>query len=117
MKKLIVLLLLLTSAYKAWEYYKISSIKPVYDSPYMIVYGRDSCGFTQSTIKALTKEGIKFHYMSVDDKAVRDSLHERMRSSGMDTSFYYLPVVDLNNSIRIRPKNEELVVNAKSLSL
>lgn len=117
MKKLIFLILIVACGYKAWGYYQAKNVTPLYEHPYVAVYGRDSCGFTQSTIKALTKSGIKFEYFSVDDKAVAASLHSRMESVGLDTRYYLLPVVDVSNSISIRPENKTLIDRAKSMSL
>jgi glutaredoxin len=116
MKNLILLALVIAIGYKIWNSPQAESVEPLYDYPYIIVYGRDSCGFTQKTIQELRQAGIKFKYMSVDDKPVADVLHSRMKSVGLNTSRYYLPVVDVNNSIRIRPDNKELIADAKSIS-
>lgn len=115
MKKLFLLALVVVIGYKALVPQQRESVKPLYDHSYVVVYGRDSCGFTQSTIKALRQAGIKFEYMNVDDKVVADALHSRMQSMGMDTGYYLLPVVDVNNSLSIRPKNKELIARAGSI--
>ncbi len=47
--------------------------------------------------------------MGVDDKSVADSLHARMRKAGIDTSYYLLPVVDVNNNLTIRPKTADIL--------
>lgn len=103
--------------YKGWGYFKAQTVEPLKSEPYLVVYGRDSCGFTQQTIRELKKASVKFEYLSVDDKSVADSLHFRMESKGINTRRYLLPVVDLNNSFSIRPENKDLVARAKSLSL
>ena len=117
MKNIIFLILLAGLAYKGWVYYKVSSVKPLHDGAYIVVYGRDSCGFTQNTIKELRNVNVKFEYQSIDDKSVANELHSRMESMNLDTSYYLLPVVDINNSIIIRPENKDLIGRAKSLSL
>lgn len=117
MKNIFFLIVIVCLGYKGWGYYQASNVKPLYENPYLVVYGRDSCGFTQNTIKELNQAGIKFEYKNVEDKSVANVLHSRMRSMKLDTSHYLLPVVDLNNSISIRPDNNDLIGRAKSLSL
>lgn len=117
MKNIIFLVLIAAIGYKGWGYLQASSVKPLYEQPYLVVYGRDTCGYTMRTIKELSNAGVKFQYMNVDNSTVADSLNSRMQSMGIDTRHYYLPVVDLNNSILIRPDNENLINDAKQLSL
>ena len=115
MKNLVIVLLMGIAAYKGYELYQAAKVQPLYDHPYVAVYGRDSCGFTQATLKDLKKAGISYHYFSVDDRQVAEVLHQRMQGQGLDTSHYLLPVVDLNNSISVRPDNKKLTVEAKTL--
>jgi glutaredoxin len=111
MKKLIVTIALLATGYKGWQQFSISAneSEPLYAEPYVVVYGRNSCGFTQQTLKDLKRKGIPFKYESVDDKAVADVLHSRMESSGIDTRRYNLPVVDVSNSISVRPETKAII--------
>jgi len=115
MKKIIALVLIAAAGYKAWGHFTAPKLQPLYDHPYVVVYGRESCGYTQQTINDLKRARIEFEFGDVDDPAVADELHSRMKLAGLDVSYYLLPVVDLNNSISIRPKNRELVGQAKQL--
>jgi hypothetical protein len=115
MKKLIVIALIAVAGYKAWAHFTAPELKPLYDKPYVVVYGRETCGFTQSTIDELRRARIEFEFGDVDDQAVADELHSRMRIAGLDTSYYLLPVVDLNNSLTVRPENAELIERARPL--
>lgn len=105
MKKILILLVLVGTGYQAWVKLSPAYTKadPLYDKPYVVVYGRNSCGHTQKTIKELKKAGIPFEYQIVDDKSVADLLHARMESSGIDTRRYNLPVIDVSNDYSIRP--------------
>jgi hypothetical protein len=111
MKKLLILAVLVAAGYQGWNQYSVAVNKPepLYDEPYVVVYGRNSCGFTQQTLKELRQSGIPHKYEIVDDKAVADLLHGRMRKSGIDTRRYNLPVVDVNNHITIRPGTNSII--------
>lgn len=117
MKNILFLMIIAAIGYKGWGYLQAESVKPLYDQPYLVVYGRDSCGYTMRTVKALSEAGIKFQYLKIDDKTVANSLNSRMEAMGIDTRHYYLPVVDLNNSIIIRPDNANITIEAKKLAL
>ena len=107
MKKLFILLLLVG----AWKIipHSFSRTEPLYDEPYVVVYGRDSCGFTQKTLKDLKAAGITYEYKLVDDQSVADLLHSRMTDSGLDITRYNLPVVDVNNNLYTRPEFNEII--------
>lgn len=111
MKNILILLILVGAGYQGWNKFSPSFTKPapLYDEPYIVVYGRNSCGHTQQTIKDLKKSGIPFEYRIVDEKPIADQLHSRMEDSGIDTRRYNLPVVDVNNSFSIRPKPTSII--------
>ena len=111
MKNIFILLLIIGAGYQGWVKVSPAFTKadPLYDEPYIVVYGRNSCGFTQKTLKELKRSGIPFEYKIVDDKSVADLLHSRMRDSGIDTRRYNLPVVDVNNDFSIRPKSSSII--------
>jgi hypothetical protein len=117
LKNLIILIVLVGASYQGWKYYQAHTIKPLYEQPYLLVYGRDSCGYTQETLQKLRAAKIKHQYLMVDDPTTADVLHGRMEAMGISTRNYLLPVVDLNNTISTRPDNRQLIEQAKSLSL
>jgi hypothetical protein len=106
MKTLILIAVACAIAYTSWN--KIVAVasggpEPLSEAPYVAVYGRDTCGITQRMLADLGRSGVPYVYKRVDDRAVADELHERMQASGLDTSRYGLPVVDVNAEIDIRP--------------
>lgn len=117
MKNILFLIIIAAIGYKGWGYLQAESVKPLYDQPYLVVYGRDSCGYTMRTVKVLSEAGVKFQYFKIDDQAVANSLNSRMAAMGIDTRHYYLPVIDLNNSIMIRPDNKDIIIEARKLAL
>lgn len=113
MRNLILLLALCGGGYKAWEHFSRESNAPLHAEPYLAVYGRDACGYTQATLRDLRQAGIRYQYHSVDEPAVADLLHRRMQNAGLEVRRYLLPVVDLNNRITVHPDNDELVAQAR----
>ncbi len=111
MKKSLIVLVLIGAGYQGWNKFSPAFTKPdpLYDEPYIVVYGRNSCGYTQQTIKDLKKSGVPFEYRIVDEKPVAELLHSRMKNSGISTKRYNLPVVDVNNSFSIRPKITSII--------
>ncbi len=117
MKRILIVLALIAAGHKGWEHYQQPRLEPLQGQPYLVVYGRDSCGITQALLADLRRSGIRFQYALVDDPAVADVLHRRMASAGIDTRSYGLPVVDLNNAISVRPEPQRLIQEARRLSL
>lgn len=89
-------------------------VQPLKEEPYVVVYGRDSCGYTQKMREKLSRGGIAHQYKVIDKQVVADRIHERMRKAGMDTSRYLLPVVDVNGSIRTRPEPGRVIKQYQS---
>jgi hypothetical protein len=101
-------------AYFGWQRIsKDNQIKPLYEEPYVVVYGRDSCGWTQKYLKDLEDEGVDLIYESVDSKDVCDELHPRMKDAGLDIKRYNLPVIDVNGQFFIRPELEKVLAAYK----
>ncbi len=80
--------------------------EPLRDSPYVMVYGRDACGITKRMLADLGRAGIPYTYKIVDDPAVKEELHPRMKTARLNTRKYGLPVVDVNGEMMMRPKSE-----------
>ncbi len=116
MKNPIVLALLVLGALYIWQDSRPSSNppKPLFEEPYVAVYGRNSCGFTQNTLRNLKQSNISYRYFSVDSAKVADELHPRMQQSGLDIRRYNLPVVDVNGKLRIRPSNSDIIMLQQS---
>lgn len=108
-KQLLLVALFGFAAVKVWNHYQTTSVAPLYATPYVAVYGRDSCSITQRMLKDLRTQNIRYEYHRVDDTAVANTLHERMNSAGISTRRYNLPVVDVSGHIEVRPPAEQVV--------
>ncbi len=108
MKNIIIIAIVFFGGFQMWERYGNSPV-PIFDEPYVAVYGRNSCGFTKRMISGLESEGINYHYFIIDDKSIASDLHSRMESVGISTRRYNLPVVDVNGDISVRPKLKDVL--------
>ena len=111
MKNIVILLIIIGAGYQGWNTMSRSSAnsEPLHEEPYVVVYGRNSCGFTQQTIDDLKAAGIPFEYQIIDDKSVANLLHSRMQQSGIDTRRYNLPVIDVSNHLSVRPEASSII--------
>lgn len=111
MMKLILLLVIAYGSYELWHRYGQSemmteqkvSVAPLFSEPYVAVYGRDSCGYTQKLLQELKASRVDHHYFVVDEKPIADRLHATMIDQGLDVRRYNLPVVDVSGDLSIRP--------------
>lgn len=105
MKNILILIIACVLGYFAWQdFFQNKQLDALYEEPYVIVYGRDSCGWTHKYLKDLKEEGVEPIYEIVDNREIADELHSRMRTAGLDTSRYNLPVIDVNAQLFIRPE-------------
>jgi hypothetical protein len=110
MKNILIIAILVIASYFAWQkMFRGEPIEALYEEPYIVVYGRDSCGWTQKFLKDLEARGIEFSFESVDSRAVCDELHPRMKAAGLDTRRYNLPVIDVNAHMFIRPEVDDVL--------
>ena len=110
MKNLLIAVLVIAGSYTAFHSWRVGSgPKPLYAEPYVVVYGRDTCGYTQAMLRALKADNVPVEYQSVDDQGVSAVLHERMRSAGLSTRRYNLPVVEVSGKLTVRPESREVV--------
>lgn len=116
MKKPILLALFVLGAMQAWQNFMPGSNppQPLSETPYVAVYGRDSCGVTQKMRRSLEHQGIDYDYFIVDKTDVAELLHGRMQQSGLDTRRYNLPVVDVSGKMMIRPSSDKVVALRRS---
>lgn len=104
MRNIIILLMIVGCGYLLYGQYAKPTI--VAGEPYIEVYGRDRCSITTSMRKFLDNKGIPYQYYSIDNRKNADNLHAKMRLAGISTRSYYLPVVDINGKILVRPTRD-----------
>jgi hypothetical protein len=114
MKKLLLFVALIYGGYQGWGKYSASKAQvPLFTAPYVAVYGRNSCGFTQQMLKNVKASNLQYYFFDVDDQAVSTSLHSRMTAAHISTQMYNLPVVDVNGVLSIRPEFNDVLAKYK----
>lgn len=110
MKNLLIFAVVGMGLYQGWQWYRSwAGVEPLYAGPYVAVYGRDSCGWTQGMLKELKAANVNYRYFVVDEQPIADLLHPRMEASGISIQRYDLPVVDINGHLSIRPDPPEVI--------
>ena len=111
MKKIFILIIIIGCGFYIWKHYVSEPPKlgPLYEGSYVVVYGRDSCGWTNKYRRDLENLNINYVYKSVDDESAANELHQRMEKAGLDISYYNLPVIDVNANILIRPEMKKII--------
>jgi len=108
----IILIILLMGLLGAGLYYFVGSqsqLEPLFTPPYVAIYGREACGYTQQYTQEISGLNMRYISQNIDDPATADVLHSRMKKSGLDTSRYMLPVLDVNGKIFVRPPIDDVI--------
>jgi glutaredoxin len=113
MKKLLVIVAFVIVGLKLHSVYQKQNarLEPQFSEPYIVVYGRKTCGNTLHLQTALHSRGYRYRYVDVDAEGVSDHLHQRMDQAGLETDSYTLPVVEVNARMQTNPKPEWVFEN------
>lgn len=127
MKKILVIALVAIGGYKAWQTFvptfvelvpsfeqlapfsEKAEVPPLYEKPYVIVYGRDTCGLTRALRGELVAQNVPHVYKVIDEPSVMNELYPRMTRSGLDIRSFLLPVVDVNARLFISPSSSSVL--------
>ncbi len=83
-------------------------------SPYIIVYGRKTCGNTTRMMRQLDRAGVGYAFRDIDNGEQNATLNKRMREAGHNTRSYMLPVIEIANKFYINPFPEEVLRTYRS---
>ena len=112
MKKLIVLLLLIGGGYYGYQHYianRNTSLEPLYDLPYIVVYGRTTCGWTQKCLRELKERQIDAIFENIDQADVQQEISPRIDAAGYSRNQISIPIVDVNGHILIGYEPEKIM--------
>jgi glutaredoxin len=111
----VILIVLVVGIYHGWKYMtKPEPLEPLYQKPYIVVYGRDSCGYCQQMKSILDQASLPYVFEIIDQTEVAEILFKRMKASGIDITSFGLPVVDLSGVISVRPKPSDIISGYRS---
>ena len=112
LNKLLLAVMIGLGGYTAWGSYRqqLFPLKPLYQKPYIVVYGRESCGYCQAMRKGLEAKSIPYVWKILDEEPGRSEVFARMKEAGVETGSFLLPVVDVNAEILVHPESPEVIV-------
>ena len=116
--KVIVILCLVVGCVKVCSHVhaKSARLEPLQKQPYIVIYGRETCGNCAALKRTLSLKGISYTAKDIDDPAVAAEAHRRMTVRGLDTSYYTLPVVDVNTQMSTNPSADWVTANYRNLA-
>ncbi len=112
MKKLILFAVVLVGAYFGYQHFfgtVSAKIEPLYDPPYIVVYGKTSCGWTQKCLKELKAEGIDVIFENIDKPEVQAEIFGRIDEAGLDRNRISIPIIDVNANILIGYEHDKIL--------
>lgn len=112
MVKRLLILALIGGAYQFWSNggRLFAPGNPAHDD--VIMYSLSTCGNCVLTSRALEKAGVEFTEIYIDeDRLAEDELHRKMQDAGLDTSFYYTPVLDVRGELLSNNPKIEVILN------
>jgi hypothetical protein len=88
---------------------------PPYAESCLAVYGRDSGGHIQATLRQRERGGIRYRFPPADAAAVAALPHRRRRNAGREVGSCPLPAVGQHDRITAHPDNAARVTQARQL--
>ena len=112
MKKLVILLMVLGAGYFGYQRFTDGGpdkLEPLYDPPYIVVYGRTTCGWTQKCLRELKAENIDVIFENIDKPEVQGEIFPRIDAAGIDHNRISIPIIDVNGHILIGYEREKIL--------
>ena len=100
------IIVIAVAGYLYWKQHHVPQLEPLHSQAYVEVFGRKSCGYTNSALKTMKENGVNYIFRNVDDDPTAEFLHGRMEEAGISTGRYNLPVIDVNGKVVVRPEND-----------
>lgn len=116
--KFLLAVMLAAGGYQAWGSYrtKLFPVQPLYQKPYIVVYGRETCGNCQALRKGLDSQSVPYVWKIIDEAPNGQEVYPRMKEAGLDTSRFSLPVVDVNAEMLIHPETAAVVEKYRAIA-
>lgn len=104
MKKAFVLLLLIGMGLLVFQQYRKKQnrvLEPLYEIPYVVVYGKTDSKSTMKSLQELAAEGLDPIFENMDEPDVKKEILERIEKVGYSRNPIVLPIIEVNGHIVI----------------
>ncbi len=108
MNKLLFVAAAAVLCYFGYQQFAGNKLEPLYDEPYVILYGNPACGWCQKMERDLEERDIPYYYENIKEKEVLDEVLPRMETAGLNTMVYKYPIMDVNGRLFERPEVEKI---------
>lgn len=88
---------------------RTSQPEPLYEMPYVVVYGRTICGWTHKFLKELSNEGIDVIFENIEQQDVKLEIFPRVDQAGYPRNKIGIPIIDVNAHILIGYDREKVL--------
>ena len=112
MKKLVAVLLLVGIGYFGYQHFIAqgeTALEPLYDMPYVVVYGQTTCGWTKKCLGELEAEGIDVIFQNIDRQDVKMEIFPRIDQAGHPRNKIVIPIIDVNGVILVGYDREKVL--------
>lgn len=105
LNKVLLAIMLGVGGYSAWGQYhqRLFPLSPLYQKPYIVLYGRETCGNCAAMRKDLESRSIPYVWKIIDSEPGRAEVFSRMKQAKLETGNFMLPVVDVNAEMLVHP--------------
>lgn len=86
-----------------------AKVEPLYDPPYIVVYGKTTCGWTQKCLRELKAKNIDVIFENIDKPDVQGEIFPRIDAAGLDRRRLSIPIIDVNGHILIGYEPEKIL--------
>ena len=104
MKNLVIVLVVVALGYFGYQKFISESetkLEPLYKLPYVVVYGKTTCGWTQKCLRELKEQNIDVIFENIDKQEIQMEIFPRIDAAGHKRNRISIPIVDVNGHILI----------------
>ena len=112
MKKLLFFILIAAACFYGYQHFsgnRSKTLEPLYDLPYIVVYGKTTCSWTQKCLRELKAEGIEVIFENIDQPDAQQEIFARIDAAGLDRNHISIPIIDVNANILIGYEPEKIL--------
>src|SRR5262245_47685409 len=111
LNKVLLAVMIGLGGYNLWtgQKQKLFPLQPLYQKPYIVLYGRDTCGNCQALRRDLEERKVPYVWKIIDEDPGRSEAIERMKQAGLDVGSFMLPVVDVNAEMMTHPETADVI--------